>query len=72
MQPQLFDPQPLLQVMADSIVADYGRSVGVRLAERAIARLHSHADGEALDIWLNVHALLLNGGIFSPTSHTLH
>jgi hypothetical protein len=67
-----FDPQPLLQVMADSIVADYGRQAGVKIAERAISKLCSSADGEALQIWLNVHALLHARPILSQAAYTLH
>ncbi len=72
MQSVEFDPQPLLQVMADSIVADFGRELGVRLAERAISRLCGAQDEEALHIWLDVHALLLDCAKFNRKLHTLH
>jgi hypothetical protein len=67
-----FDPQPLLQVMADSIVANYGRQVGVRMAERAICRLATLADAENLQIWLNVHELLHMRPISNRAGHKLH
>jgi ATP-dependent Lon protease len=67
-----FDPQPLLQVMADAIIADYGRQAGVRIAERAISRLARLEDEENLQIWLNVHELLHDQPIFNKVAHTLH
>ncbi len=69
---QDFDPQPLLQVMADAIVADYGRTTGVRIAERAIRRLRNMDDEEGLQIWLNVHMLLHDRPILNQHRHTLH
>jgi hypothetical protein len=67
-----FDPQPLLQVMADAIVAQHGRQRGVRIAERAICRLATLADDENLQIWLNVHELLQKRTIFNQVGRTLH
>jgi hypothetical protein len=72
MQVQDFDPQPLLQVMADSIVADYGRPTGVRIAERAISRLSGNPDEEAMQIWLHVHALLHNKPVFDRSPRIVH
>ncbi len=69
---QDFDPQPLLQVMADAIVADYGRTLGVRIAERAICRLRNMDDEEGLQIWLDVHMLLHDRPILNQYGHTLH
>jgi hypothetical protein len=50
--------QPLLQVMATSIVEEYGQQSGIRIAERAILRLSQLRNEEAVQIWLKVHALL--------------
>jgi hypothetical protein len=72
MQTSEFDPQPLLQVMADSIVADYGRQAGVQIAERAISQLRGAANKDALQIWLDVHALLHARPILNQNGHTLH
>jgi hypothetical protein len=67
-----FDPQPLLQVMTDAIIADHGRQAGVRIAERAICRLAGLEDAENLQIWLNVHELLYERFMFDQIARTFH
>jgi hypothetical protein len=72
MHTQDFNPEPLLQVMADSIVQNYGPQGSLRIAERAILRVSRLQNQEALEIWLAVHALLQNAATCPRAGQTLH
>jgi hypothetical protein len=72
MQTYDFNPQPLLQMMADSIALDYGQQGGLRIAEQAILKMSRRQDEEALQVWLAVHALLHTSAVCPRSGQTLH